>query len=130
MGNVNVYYSVIGQNIRFYRHELNLTQDQLAEKAGISKQFVCNIERGRAIPSIETLLSLCYALDVESTDLLRCASALNPEAPCTLREEHNIFTDTLTDRLFPQTHEDTYIKLEDLPTFDIILPDENEEKGL
>ena len=123
MPTANVNYKIIGLNVSTYRYTRNLTQAQLAEKAGVSKQFVCNIECGRAIPSVQTLLSLCYALDVTSDDLLRCCSTYNPEAPCTLREEQNVLTDTLSDRLFSSSNEERYISLDDLPAFDIILPD-------
>ena len=127
MGNVDVNYKVIGLNVSTYRCAQKLTQEQLAEKAGISKQFVCNIECGRAVPSLVTLLSLCHALNVTANDLLRCSSAYNPQAPCTLREEQNVFTDTLSDHLFAQNNEEVYIRQEDLPAFDIVLPDPDEE---
>ena len=128
MGSVNVNYKMIGLNISTFRHNRNLTQEQLAEKAGISKQFVCNIECGRAIPSLQTIYSLSDALNVDPGDLLRRGATHDPDAPCTLREEHNVFVNTLTDQLFPKEHaEDTYIDPNDLPLFDIILPapDEN-----
>ena len=96
MGCVDVNYRIIGINVSLHRYRLNLTQAQLAEKAGLSKQFVCNIECGRAIPSIETLLSLCYALNVTSDALLVHSSRHNPDAPCTLREDHSVFSETLT----------------------------------
>ena len=128
MASVNVNYEIIGRNVSEYRLARKLTQEQLAEKAGVSKQFICNIERGRTVPSLKTILSLCDALDVTSNDLLRCSATHDPDAPCTLREEHNIFADTLSDRLFPQTFEDTYINPNDLPAFDITLPDPDEDK--
>ena len=126
MPTANINYKVIGLNVSTYRYERNLTQAQLAEKAGDSKQFVCNIECGRAIPSIQTLVSLSYALDVTANDLLRCCSTYDPDAPCTLRDDHNVFTDTLSDHLFPQSPTESYISLDDLPAFDIILPDPDE----
>ena len=60
--------------------------------------------------------------------LLRCCSTYDPDAPCTLREEHSTFTNTLTDQLFPEPITDTYIDPNDLPLFDIILPDPDEAK--
>ena len=123
MPTANVNYRIIGLNVSTYRYARNLTQAQLAEKAGVSKQFICNIECGRAIPSLQTLMSLCFALDVTSEDLLRCSSTYNPEAPCTLREDQNVLTDTLSERLFPESLEVRYISPDALPVFDVILPD-------
>ena len=126
MASVTVNYKIIGLNVSMHRHAQNLTQEQLAEKAGVSKQFVCNIECGRAIPSVQTLLSLCDALGVTSNDLLRCCATHNPDAPCTLREEHHALSDALSDHLFPEASEECYISLDDLPLFDIILPDSDD----
>jgi len=50
MANVDVNYKMIGINVSIHRHRLSLTQEVLAEKAGLSKQFVGNIECGKAIP--------------------------------------------------------------------------------
>ena len=127
MGCVDVNCRIIGINVSLHRYRLNLTQAQLAEKAGLSKQFVCNIECGRAIPSIETLLSLCYALNVTSDALLVHSSRHNPDAPCTLREDHSVFSETLTDKLFPEEPCEIRIDLQDLPAFDITLTDADEE---
>lgn len=123
MGSVNVNYRIIGLNVSVHRHQKSLTQADLAEKAGLSKQFVCNIECGRAIPSLVTVLSLCDALNVTPNDLLESSSTHNPDAPCTLREDHSVFTQTLTDQLFPQEPQRICIDPQDLPAFDIILPD-------
>lgn len=123
MSSVNVNFRIIGLNVSMHRHQQNLTQEKLAERAGISKQFVCNIECGRAIPSLMTVLSLCDALNVTPNDLLESSSSHNPDAPCTLREDHSVFTQTLTDQLFPQELQIVRIDPQDLPAFDIILPD-------
>ena len=128
MGNVEVNYAIIGLNISFYRYNLNLTQEQLAELSGVSKQFISKLECGRGIPSLQTLLSLCRALEVNADALLRCSADYNPDAPCTLREEHNVFTGTLDEKLFPQQPKAVCINPDDLPAFDIELPDPNEIK--
>jgi len=43
---------LIGNNIQQYRLKQNLTQEQLAEKAGISTSFYANLERGKKSMSI------------------------------------------------------------------------------
>jgi len=57
-------YTRMGKRIMERRKELHLTQEDLAEQAGISASFMGHIERGSRISSIETLLSICIALDV------------------------------------------------------------------
>lgn len=40
----NFYYNLIRQNIKKYREKANLTQQQLADKAGISMNYIAKIE--------------------------------------------------------------------------------------
>lgn len=126
MSCVDVNYRIIGLNVSMHRYRLNLTQEQLSERAGLSKQFICNIECGRAIPSLQTILSLCDALDVTPNDLLTHASKHDPDAPCTLRDDHCVFDETLTDKLFPEETHVIRIDPQDLPAFDILLTDAEE----
>lgn len=58
-------------NIRRIRNEQNMTQFELAEKAGLADKYIGYIETGRQWGSIETLLKLANALGVEPADLLR-----------------------------------------------------------
>ena len=57
-------YTNMGNRITERRKELYLTQEALAEQAGISVSFMGHIERGSRIASLDTLLSICIALDV------------------------------------------------------------------
>ena len=45
---------------------MKLTQENLAERAGISRQSICNIEQGRQKPSGQKLLSICDVLGLNS----------------------------------------------------------------
>ena len=123
MSCVDVDFSVIGMHIRTFRKIREMTQEELAERAGISIQFLSVLERGKGVPSVPTLLSLCSALNVTPNDLLRCCAAYNPDAPCTLRDDHTVFTDTLDAALFPQECSVRYISLDALPDYDLTLPD-------
>ena len=51
-------------NIRERREQLGISQKELAEKAGISQSFLCDIEQGRCKPSIDTAIKLAQVLDV------------------------------------------------------------------
>ena len=53
-----------GKRLRDLRRQKNMTQEQLAEKALISVDFLSLIERGINAPSFDTLEKLAIALDV------------------------------------------------------------------
>jgi transcriptional regulator with XRE-family HTH domain len=54
----------IGSRVRQRRRELVLTQEALAEKAGLSKSFVSEVEGGQAAASGLMYMKLAQALDV------------------------------------------------------------------
>ena len=54
----------IGIRVKAIRIQRRLTQEQLAEKIGVSWSAISNLERGRHIVSIERLLDISVALDV------------------------------------------------------------------
>lgn len=58
-----------GRRLRQLRRYRDLTQEQFAEAADISVDFVSNIERGISAPSFETLERLAEALGVAVADL-------------------------------------------------------------
>ncbi len=60
----------IGKNIRKHRQIKNLTIEDLADLAGLSKNYVSLVERGRKIPSLETVIKLINALNVSADEIL------------------------------------------------------------
>lgn len=58
-----------GLKVRFLRTARSLTQEQLAERAGISVDFLSLIERGKNAPSFENLDELADALEVSVAEL-------------------------------------------------------------
>lgn len=55
---------LLGRRIKEIRKRRRLSQEQLAERAGISSQYVSNIERGKENPTLDLLFSLANALKV------------------------------------------------------------------
>lgn len=53
-----------GNRIRAIRHEHKLTQEQFAERVGISVDFLSLIERGVNAPSFETIEQMARKLRV------------------------------------------------------------------
>lgn len=62
--------TAIGRRIREFRKNAGLSQEALSEKADIDKNNLSRIERGSVTPALETLLSLCNALDITPNDIL------------------------------------------------------------
>ena len=54
----------IGRNIRFYRTEQRASQEKLAERTGLSPNYIGMIERGEKIPSVKSLLKISAELGV------------------------------------------------------------------
>lgn len=63
-------YAVIGKRIQTRRQEQGITQEKLAEKAGISVVYLSKIENGRVYPTLETLSNICTELDIELAEIL------------------------------------------------------------
>jgi transcriptional regulator with XRE-family HTH domain len=61
----------LGKNIKLFRFHRELSQADLAEKAGISIPFLSDIERGNKWPYPETLTSLAKALNIEVFELFK-----------------------------------------------------------
>ena len=59
----------LNENIRFVRKQLNLTQDQFAQKLDIKRSLVGAYEEGRAEPSLELLQKMAAMAGI-SVDIL------------------------------------------------------------
>ncbi len=56
---------ILKNNLKLYRNMRNLTQEQLAEMAGISTDYISELERGKKVPSIKRLDYIAKALNIE-----------------------------------------------------------------
>ena len=63
-------YGKMGMRIRQVRKAKGWSQNELAEKCGISMSFLGHIERGSRIMSMETFVGICEALGVGADELL------------------------------------------------------------
>ena len=69
-------YPSIGEKIRKYRKARGLTQDKLAEKTGLSTNFLGALERAEKNLTLANLINIANALDV-TADILLCDEIKN-----------------------------------------------------
>jgi transcriptional regulator with XRE-family HTH domain len=62
---------VVAKNLRRLRGERGLSQEELADRAGLNRNYVGMIEREENAPTVDTLEDLAKALDVSVIDLVR-----------------------------------------------------------
>ena len=68
----------IGKRLKNYRKKAGLTQQQVADKANISRSHYASLESDKYNPSLETLTNIANVLNIDTTLLLdKNESALN-----------------------------------------------------
>lgn len=67
--------------LRELREAAGLTQPQLAERAGMTRDGISHLEQGRRKPSWETVLALCAALGVDCTAFTQEPAKREPQGP-------------------------------------------------
>ena len=63
------FYKNLGKNIGIKRKELGLSQQQLADKTGISLNFMGKIEVAFSKPSLDTVIKIANALETTVSEL-------------------------------------------------------------
>lgn len=61
---------IISKRIKKRRNELGMTQEDLAEKVGVSRVYIGYVEQGRNTPSLEILEKIAKALKVKLSELV------------------------------------------------------------
>ena len=64
------YQNLLNTNIKNLRCNLDLTQEEFAEKIGISVQGLSNLERNRYQPTAETVDKICKVFKITPCELL------------------------------------------------------------
>lgn len=69
MANTHESYEYpVGDRLRFFREQKQISTNKLANLAGISQSYVRDIEMGNKNPTIEVLFQLCKALNISLRD--------------------------------------------------------------
>ncbi len=58
-------------NLRRLRHARKMSQDELADVAGMSRSYLAQLETGRFFASLKIIAKLATALDAEPAEFLR-----------------------------------------------------------
>lgn len=74
--------SKIGKRIQEERRKRGVTQQELAEKLGMTAKYISNIECGSKTPKLETFVAIANALQVDANTLLVDSLAVSDEIRC------------------------------------------------
>jgi transcriptional regulator with XRE-family HTH domain len=61
---------LVGDNCARIRRSRGWTQEELAERSGLTQQYLSGLERGRRNPTIVTIYELSVALEVSHIELV------------------------------------------------------------
>jgi transcriptional regulator with XRE-family HTH domain len=61
---------ILARNLRRLRAERGLSQEELAHRAGVNRNYVGMIEREENAATVDTMEQLAAALNVDATDLI------------------------------------------------------------
>lgn len=62
----------VGQRIRNYRTQNNLSQEELAERAGCHYTYIGQVERGEKNATLESIDKIATALEIPLSQLFEC----------------------------------------------------------
>jgi transcriptional regulator with XRE-family HTH domain len=65
--------------MKWYRKKNGLTQEKLAERAGITANYIALIETGKSFPSLTTVNKIAEALNITNIELFNSKSLNYPK---------------------------------------------------
>ena len=72
----DLYVTALSMALEHRRRELGLSQDELAERAGLHRTYVSLIERKSCNFSIKIFMRLAFALEIDPAELMRAAEVI------------------------------------------------------
>lgn len=91
----SLLYTQIGRRVKARREELGHSQAWLAERVGLLRTSITNIESGRQKLPLHSLYAICLALGVDPTEVLPAASEV------ALHEREEVVIDDQTRKNVP-----------------------------
>ena len=80
---------ILGEAIKKARSELDLTQEEVADKSGVDIRTIINIEKNRGNPKFESLYPLVNALQIDARELF----SANPQSDCPAKHRLHLLID-------------------------------------
>lgn len=62
--------ALFAERVRFFREQNRISQEKLAEKAGLHRTYIGSLERSEKIPSLVSVVKIAKALNVSVADLI------------------------------------------------------------
>lgn len=63
--------NIFGENVRMYRNQLNISQEELAFKANLHRTYIGMIERAEKNITLVNMEKIANALEIKIGDLLK-----------------------------------------------------------
>ena len=61
---------MFAKELRKYRLKVALTQEEVAAKAGVTREYVSMLEAGKNLPTIEVFIRLCRAVKASPAEFI------------------------------------------------------------
>lgn len=74
--NPQILNELVGMKIRRIRTSLNLSQEDFAEKVGLHRTYIGQIERAEKNITLKNINKICYALKIDPKDLFNFSDIL------------------------------------------------------
>ena len=68
------YGKIFASNMRRIRREKGLSQDELGDQCGLTRNYIGNVERRENSPSLQSMEAIAQALEVSLLDMLALKS--------------------------------------------------------
>ena len=65
------FVALLGRNVRKWRLQRGMTQEQLALDAGMKRSYLSELERGLRNPTVRALTRLAEALSIDGADTIQ-----------------------------------------------------------
>ncbi len=66
--------NIFGENVRKYRNKLEISQEELADRAGLHRTYIGMIERAEKNITLINIEKIANALEVKIEDLLKSSN--------------------------------------------------------
>ncbi|PKG24365.1 helix-turn-helix domain-containing protein [Niallia nealsonii] len=92
------FLKIVGDSVRIYRKAKGLTQEELAEQAGLQSTYIGGVERGERNISLDTLDKILRGLDISAYQLFKTNKSTVDLKELDKKRKIEVINDLLIDR--------------------------------